>query len=248
MPNIEISQFETFKGETGNDVFFAIASGGANKIQSDNYKIPFGDLKPYIGVSPQKLDIFSADNYGIYFGGITAGDLRTVSVQRNREDVGAFDLLGNLSVYNLPESKGSISGNYVSGITGNLTEQLLVSGIDPLSVEKKIHTTTDGINTELQSLSGSLDIFSGQHLSNFSALSSDIGLMGQSILSIPQENPWGNNSTSQDIHQTKGGVGIANNLPLSDLDVSGDVFCSKIKVGAVSIYTDANGNLVFDWG
>lgn len=248
MPNIEISQFETFKGETGNDVYFAIASGGANKIESENYKIPFGELKPYIGVSPQKLDIFSADNHGIYFGGITAGDLRTVSVQRNGEDAGAFDTSENFSVYNLPKIKGSISGNHASGTTGTFSEQLFINGIDPLSVTKKIHATTDGINTELQSLSGSLDIFSGQHLSNLSALSSDMGVMGQSILSIPQENPWDNSLNSEDINRTKGSIGISNNLPLSDLDVSGDVFCSKIKVGAVSIYTDANGNLVFDWG
>lgn len=248
MPNIEISQFETFQGDTGNDVYFAIASGGANKIESENYKIPFGELKPYIGVSPQKLDIFSADNHGIYLGGITVGDLRAVSVQRNGEDAGAFDAFGNFSTHNLLGIKSSIIENHVSGTTGNLADQLFISGIDPLSAAKKIRSTTDGINTESQSLSGNFDNFSGQHLSNISALSNDIGIMGQSILSIPQENPWDNNLNSEDIYKTKGSVGIANNLPFSDLDVSGDVFCSKIKVGVVSIYTDANGNLVFDWG
>lgn len=248
MPNIEISQFETFQGDTGNDVYFAIASGGANKIESENYKIPFNNLKSHIGVSPKSLDIFSSNDQSIYFGAITDGDSRKVNIQQAGQDVGLFDEFGDFILQNSLHSHLSISGGSLIGTTGYLIDELFVSDVNFLSRINDSNESIDSVDIELENLSGSLDTFSGESLASFASLDSDIGVMGQSILSIERKIFWQKKPNTLDIYETKGSIGLNNDSPQSELDVSGSIFCSKIKIGSVVLYTDSDGDLVFDWG
>ena len=50
MPDKKISQFDTFTGLTGEDVFFIVSSGESSNSNAQNYKIPFDDLKSDLGL------------------------------------------------------------------------------------------------------------------------------------------------------------------------------------------------------
>ncbi len=248
MPDRKISEFETFDGKTGSDVYFIVASGDTENVDSSNYKVPFNDLRSHLGIDPGGVPIFKATTEGIYFGGVTNGDSRKVSIQQRGQNVGVFDEFGNFTLENSLYSNNSISGSSISGITGVFVDKMFVSGIDILSEVDNLDLAAIESALRAEKLSGSFDNFSGECLANFAAISNDLSLTGHILLSyyVLGQN-WSGVEGTDDIYFNEGKVGIQTDLPQSELDVSGSIFSQKIKAGDVTMHTDSNDNLVFDW-
>lgn len=248
MPDRKISEFDTFDGKTGSDVYFIVASGDTENVDASNYKIPFDDLRSHLGIDPGGVPIFSADTEGIYFGGITDGDSRKVRFQQEGQDVGAFNEFGNFVLQNSLYSDQSISGSLISGTTGTFVDKLFVSGVDILSELEELDLLVIKTTVDIEKFSGSLETFSGESLANFASLSNDLALTGQILLSYYLSDQfWSGVDGTDDIYYNKGKVGINTDSPQSELDVSGDIFSEKVKAGDVTMYTDSDDNLVFDW-
>lgn len=248
MPDRKISEFDTFDGKTGSDVYFIVASGDAENVDSSNYKVPFNDLRSHLGIDPGGVPIFRATTEGIYFGGVTNGDSRKVSIQQSGQDVGVFDEFGNFILQNSLYCNDSISGLLISGTSGIFADKLLVSGVDILSELGVLDLAAIETASDAEKLSGNFDNFSGECLADFAAISNDLSLTGHILLSYyALGQKWSGIEGTDDIYFNQGKVGIQTDLPQSELDVSGSIFSQKVKAGDVTMRTDSNDNLVFDW-
>ncbi len=330
MPDKKISEFNTFTGVTGSDVFFVIASGEAGNTNAKNYRVPFDVLYSDLGLDAGGGGaVVGGDSDNIDFGGTTPGDTRSINFQQGGENVMVIGSDGNLNVkndlvvsgggsfttLNISEdiiSEGSIAGDIISGKTGIFTESLTISGVpvstgaggtvggkdvvggdsenidfggtEPGDVRninfqqggENVMVINEGGDVSMQNdlyVSGGIsgDIISGKTgvftesltVSGVSVITGnqqpsiqwleDIG-GGELTLKEEQVNgvnffysKWHNSLiTSEDIYYNDGKVGVNNEDPQAELDVSGDIYSNRVKIGGFTLYTDANGNLVFD--
>jgi alpha-tubulin suppressor-like RCC1 family protein len=129
MPDKKISQFDTFTGATGEDVFFIISSGEANNSSAKNYKIPFDDLKSDLGLDAGGGGaIIGGDSENINFGGTTPGDNRDINFQQGGENVMVINQDGDINIKNDLSVSGVISGATGSFQNINVSNGLTVSG------------------------------------------------------------------------------------------------------------------------
>jgi alpha-tubulin suppressor-like RCC1 family protein len=129
MPDKKISQFDTFTGATGEDVFFIISSGEADNSNAKNYKVPFDDLKSDLGLDAGGGGaIIGGDTENINFGGTTPGDNRDINFQQGGESVMVINQDGDVNIKNDLSVSGSISGASGSFNTINVSNGLTVSG------------------------------------------------------------------------------------------------------------------------
>ena len=134
MPDKKISQFDTFTGLTGEDVFFIVSSGESSNSNAQNYKIPFNDLKSDLGLDAGGGgDVIGGDSENINFGGTTPGDNREINFQQGGENVMVIDQAGDVNIENDLHVSGNISGDVISGGAGafgslNASGGLIASG------------------------------------------------------------------------------------------------------------------------
>ena len=357
MPDKKISEFQTFAGATGEDVFFVVASGETENSSAKNYKIPYGDLKSDLGLDAGGGgSVIGGDQDNINFGGTQPGDVRNINFQQGGENVMVINEDGDVNIQNdltvtgnfvsstgffekvIVSSDvhisgdlyvtGNISGGIISGKTGVFTETLLsentlgnnasfttsllisgkpvstgaggtvgglpvvggdqdnidFGGTEPgddrpinfqqggenvmvinqdgdVSIQNDLTVTGNisggiisgktGVFTESLSVSG-VSVLTGNQQASIQWLE-DIG-NGQ--LTVKESSIDGINFTNTkwydtiqaggDIYYDEGNVGVNNNNPQAELDVSGDIYSERIKIGNVIVYSNANDDLVFD--
>jgi len=226
MPDKKISEFQTFTGITGSDVFFVIASGKTENSNAENYKIPFDDLKSDLGLDAGGGGpVIGGDESNINFGGTEPGDVRDINFQQDGENIMVINQDGDVNMQNDLYVSGGISGDIISGKTGVFTESLTLSGVSVL---------TGNQQASIQWLE---DIGNGQ-----------LTVKESSVNGINFTNTkWYDSLQSNgDIYYNEGKVGLNNDDPQAELDVSGDIYSERIKIGNVIVYSDNNDNLVFD--
>ena len=119
MPDKKISQFDTFTGLTGEDVFFIVSSGESSNSNAQNYKIPFDDLKSDLGLDAGGGGaVIGGDTSNINFGGTTPGDNREINFQQGGENVMVIDQAGDINIENDLRVSGNVSGDVISGDAG----------------------------------------------------------------------------------------------------------------------------------
>ena len=359
MPDKKISEFQTFAGATGEDVFFVVASGETENSSAKNYKIPYNELKSDLGLDAGGGgSIIGGNQDNIDFGGTQPGDVRNINFQQGGENMmvinqdgdvnikndltisgniasstgyfqevivsgdvhisGDLYVTGTTHVHEIIDTtvSGTISGytgifNTSSGKTGSFTESLTISGFsvltgfeipgggsviggdednidfggtDPgdvrninfqqggenvmvinedgdVNIQNDLTVTGNisggiisgktGVFTESLSVSG-VSVLTGNQQASIQWLE-DIG-NGQ--LTVKESSIDGINFTNTkwydtiqaggDIYYNEGNVGVNNNNPQAELDVSGDIYSERIKIGNVVVYSDTNDNLVFD--
>ena len=129
MPDKKISEFQTFTGVTGSDVFFVIASGETENSNAENYKIPFNDLKSDLGLDAGGGGpVIGGDESNINFGGTQPGDVRDINFQQGGENIMVIDQDGDINMQNDLYVSGGISGDSGNFQTLNISEGLIVSG------------------------------------------------------------------------------------------------------------------------
>jgi hypothetical protein len=134
MPDKKISEFQTFAGATGEDVFFIVASGESENSSAKNYKIPYGNLKSDLGLDAGGGgSIIGGDQDNIDFGGTEPGDVRNINFQQDGENVMVINEDGDVNIQNDLTVTGNISGGIISGKTGVFTESLTISGFSVLT-------------------------------------------------------------------------------------------------------------------
>ena len=134
MPDKKISEFQTFTGITGSDVFFVIASGKTENSNAENYKIPFDDLKSDLGLDAGGGGpVIGGDESNINFGGTEPGDVRDINFQQGGENIMVINQDGDVNMQNDLTVTGNISGGIISGKTGVFTEFLTISGFSVLT-------------------------------------------------------------------------------------------------------------------
>ena len=122
MPDKKISEFQTFTGITGSDVFFVIASGKTENSNAENYKIPFDDLKSDLGLDAGGGGpVIGGDESNINFGGTEPGDVRDINFQQGGENIMVINQDGDVNMQN----DLTVTGNFVSS-TG-FFEKVIVS-------------------------------------------------------------------------------------------------------------------------
>lgn len=129
MPDKKISEFNTFTGATGEDVFFVVASGETENSSAKNYKIPYVDLKSDLGLDAGGGgSVIGGDQDNINFGGTQSGDVRNINFQQGGENVMVIDQGGDVNLKNDLYVSGDVSGNsgYFENI--NISDGLTVSG------------------------------------------------------------------------------------------------------------------------
>ena len=313
MPDKKISEFQTFAGATGEDVFFIVASGESENSSAKNYKIPYGNLKSDLGLDAGGGgSIIGGDQDNIDFGGTEPGDVRNINFQQDGENVMVINEDGDVNIQNDLTVTGNISGGIISGKTGVFTESLTISG-QPVSTgaggtvgglpvvggdednidfggtepgdDRPINFQQDGENVMVINQDGDVNIqndltvtgnISGGIISGKTGVFTEsLSVSGVSVLTGNQQASiqWledigdgqltvkessidGINFTNTkwydtiqaggDIYYDEGNVGVNNNNPQAELDVSGDIYSERIKIGNVIVYSDANDNLIFD--
>ena len=129
MPDKKISEFQTFTGITGSDVFFVIASGKTENSNAENYKIPFDDLKSDLGLDAGGGGpVIGGDESNINFGGTEPGDVRDINFQQGGENIMVINQDGDVNMQNDLYVSGGISGDSGSFQTLNISEGLIASG------------------------------------------------------------------------------------------------------------------------
>ena len=129
MPDKKISEFQTFTGITGSDVFFVIASGKTENSNAENYKIPFDDLKSDLGLDAGGGGpVIGGDESNINFGGNEPGDVRDINFQQGGENIMVINQDGDVNMQNDLYVSGGISGDSGSFQTLNISEGLIASG------------------------------------------------------------------------------------------------------------------------
>ena len=169
--------------------------------------------------------VVGGDSDNIDFGGTEPGDVRDINFQQGGENVMVIDGGGDVNIQNDLHVSGNISGDIISGKTGVFTESLSVSGVSVIT------------GNQQPSIQWLEDIGGGE-------------------LTVKEEqvngvnfvySKWYDSTISPgDIYYNDGKVGVNNEDPKSELDVSGDIHSDRVKIGEFLLYTDANGNLVFD--
>ena len=171
------------------------------------------------------LPVVGGDNDNIDFGGTEPGDVRDINFQQGGENIMVINQDGDVNMQNDLYVSGGISGDIISGKTGVFTESLTLSGVSVLTGNQQasIQWLEDVGNGQLTVKESSTD---GINFTN---------------------TKWYNSTQSNgDIYYNDGSVGINNDDPQSELDVSGDIYSERIKIGNVIVYSDNNDNLVFD--
>ena len=129
MPDKKISEFNTFTGVTGRDVFFIVSSGETDNSSAKNYKIPYGDLKSDLGLDAGGGgSVIGGDQDNIDFGGTQPGDFRNINFQQGGENVMVIDQGGDVNLKNDLYVSGDISGNSGHFESINISDGLTVSG------------------------------------------------------------------------------------------------------------------------
>ena len=129
MPDKKISEFQTFTGVTGSDVFFVIASGETENTNAENYKIPYSDLKSDLGLDPGGGGpVIGGDESNINFGGTQPGDVRDINFQQGGENIMVIDQDGDVNMQNDLYVSGGISGDSGNFQTLNISDGLIASG------------------------------------------------------------------------------------------------------------------------
>ena len=137
MPDKKISEFQTFAGATGEDVFFVVASGETENSSAKNYKIPYGDLKSDLGLDAGGGgSVIGGDQDNINFGGTQPGDVRNINFQQGGENVMVINEDGDVNIQN----DLTVTGNFVSS-TG-FFEKVIVSSDVHISGDLYVTGTT----------------------------------------------------------------------------------------------------------
>ena len=171
------------------------------------------------------LPVVGGDQDNIDFGGTEPGDDRPINFQQGGENVMVIDQGGDVNIQNNLHVTGNISGGIISGKTGVFTDSLSVSGVSVLTGNQQasIQWLEDVGNEQLTVKESSVD---GINFIN---------------------SKWSDSAQSNgDIYYNEGNVGVNNNDPKAELDVSGDILSERIKIGNIVVYSDGSDNLVFD--
>ena len=171
------------------------------------------------------LPVVGGDEDNIDFGGTEPGDDRPINFQQGGENVMVINQDGDVNIQNDLTVTGNISGGIISGKTGVFTESLSVSGVSVL---------TGNQQASIQWLE---DIGDGQLTVKESSIDG---------INFTNTKWYDTIQAGGDIYYDEGNVGVNNNNPQADLDVSGDIYSERIKIGNVIVYSDTNDNLVFD--
>jgi hypothetical protein len=169
--------------------------------------------------------VVGGDSENIDFGGTEPGDVRNINFQQGGENVMVIDGSGDVNIQNDLYVSGNISGDIISGKTGVFTESLTVSGVSVIT------------GNQQPSIQWLEDIGGGE-----------ITVKEEPINGVNfVYSKWHDSTIAPgDIFYNDGKVGVNNEDPQSELDVSGDIHSDRVKIGSFLLYTDANGNLVFD--
>ena len=171
------------------------------------------------------LPVVGGDQDNIDFGGTELGDVRNINFQQDGENVMVINEYGDVNIQNDLIVTGNISGGIISGKTGVFTESLKISGVSVL---------TGNQQASIQWLE---DIGNGQLTVKESSIDG---------INFTNTKWYDTIQAGGDIYYDEGNVGVNNNNPQADLDVSGDIYSERIKIGNVIVYPDDNDNLVFD--
>ena len=156
MPDKKISQFQTFAGATGEDVFFVVASGETENSSAKNYKIPYNDLKSDLGLDAGGGgSIIGGNQDNIDFGGTQPGDVRNINFQQGGENMMVINQDGDVNIKN----DLTISGNIASS-TGYFQE-VIVSGDVHISGDLYVTGTTHVHEIIDTTVSGTISGYTG---------------------------------------------------------------------------------------
>ena len=156
MPDKKISEFQTFAGATGEDVFFIVASGETENSSAKNYKIPYGDLKSDLGLDAGGGgSVIGGDQDNINFGGTQPGDVRDINFQQGGENMMVINQDGDVNIKN----DLTISGNIASS-TGYFKE-VIVSGDVYISGDLYVTGTTHVHEIIDTTVSGTISGYTG---------------------------------------------------------------------------------------
>ena len=170
-------------------------------------------------------EVIGGDEDNIDFGGTDPDDVRNINFQQGGENVMVINEDGDVNIQNDLIVTGNISGGIISGKTGVFTESLKISGVSVL---------TGNQQASIQWLE---DIGNGQLTVKESSIDG---------INFTNTKWYDTIQAGGDIYYDEGNVGVNNNNPQADLDVSGDIYSERIKIGNVIVYPDDNDNLVFD--
>lgn len=244
MADKKITQFESFEGEPQGSVYFIIASGEADDVNSKNFKIPFDDVSFFV----QRDSLFGAnspfpvtedDNF-VKIGGVNASLDKGIQLTVNGDPIlsSTQDSTSFLKDTEFLSTNTETQNFYA--VSGDFSERLKISGADVLT---GFDLSNDGYKA-LSSSSSNINIGD----STTTNLSKDLKFFvnGQEKMVISSSSVDVNNSLNLNSDLTV----TSSSLFLSDLKTQGDTYSRGHFYASGNSYTEntsvTSGNSYFN--
>ena len=232
MADKKITQFESFQGEPQGSVYFIIASGEADDVNSKNFKIPFDDVSFFV----QRDSLFGAnspfpvteDDSFVKIGGVNASLDKGIQLTVNAEPILSSTQDSTRFLKDTEFLSTNTETQHFYAVSGDFSERLKISGVDVLT---GFDLSNDGYNALSSSTS---DVNIGDNTAT--NLSKDLKFFvnGQQKMVISASSIDISNSLNLNSDLTV----TSSSLFLSDLKTQGDTYSSGHFYASGNSYTE----------